>query len=238
MTSILNDISSRFSNSAATYDQAATIQLQLARQLARMTAPHIPHNAHILDIGCGTGTLSALLAPLVNPSHLTLLDISDTMLAQAQLKLHSLPHTQLSLLNANAETIPYPKADAIISSSAVQWFNNPLDLPAKAHASLPHNAILALATYGPDTFSELRDGQPAPYPTLNQWLDALTHAHFSIIDTYHHTLTQHFPSHIQMLRMIALSGIGAHPHNSPHTLTQHGPCSLTWESLAIVATHN
>lgn len=229
----LHDIAANFGGSAASYDSVATVQARLAKQLATMAAPHIARGAHIVDIGCGTGFLSDAIVPLCHPSHVTLFDLSDAMIAEATRKLKAFSSVEVSHHAGDAETLTWPSASAITSASAVQWFKEPLSFAAKARAALKPGGVIALATYGPATFAELRGGQPCSYPTLADWLEAMRAAGIDIVESRHKTEVQSFDSRTAMLRMMALSGIGTRRHGQS-TASMGGEWRLTWETIAMV----
>lgn len=74
---------------------------------------------HVLDVGCGTGTLLKLLSSQAGADgHLTGVDLSEGMLEVARAKLDGLP---ADLILANAEELPFPNAsfDRVTTSLAV-----------------------------------------------------------------------------------------------------------------------
>lgn len=229
----LHDIAANFGGSATTYDSVATVQARLAKQLAAMVAPHIARGAHIVDIGCGTGFLSDALATLCHPDRITLFDLSDAMIAEATRKLKAHPDIEVAHHTGDAESLPWPSATAITSASAVQWFKDPLSFAAKARAAIQPGGVVALATYGPSTFAELRNGQPCSYPTLANWLEAMSAAGIDIVESRHKTEVQSFDSRTAMLRMMALSGIGTR-RRGQSTASMGGDWRLTWETIVMV----
>lgn len=198
---------------------------------------YIPHGARLLEIGCGTGALTKSIAREVYPSVLTLNDISSQMVEKAKNSvLHSLSYSPCSIvpLVGDAEQIDWPAADAIITSSAVQWFKNPLSFVSKAKSALPNGGIVALATYGPMTFNELRAGAPNDYPSLSQWTDEFVNEDFLILSKNESLECQSFSSKMSLLRMVAMSGIGGRSENQS-TAALQGKCQLTWHEFSICA---
>src|SRR5437899_13000434 len=69
--------------------------------VVELVARTVPANPRILDLGAGTGLLSALVAERVQPRFLHLLDASAEMLARAQVRLAAWhPETTIQLLTA------------------------------------------------------------------------------------------------------------------------------------------
>ena len=228
------EVAARFGGSAATYDMVATVQSHLAERLAEAAAPFIAPECDILDVGCGTGCLVKRIAASVKPFRVSLMDISGEMLKLAARNVAALCDILVDCYIGDAETMPWPASNAVVSSSAIQWFENPLTFVSKAREVLTEGGVVALATYGPSTFAELRGGRPCGYPSLDDWLRALTEAGFEILCSDRSVEEQSFASRTEMLRMMALSGIGTN-RDGQSTEAMNGTWRLTWEPLLIVA---
>lgn len=121
-----SDIKTCFSKSARSYDTYAQFQLFAAQKLVDMI-DIIPR--HILDIGCGTGILTALLRQKFPNIRCTLLDISSEMLTVAKQKLggHNIDYICASANNNTliAKIITKNNIDMIVSNLCFQWFDDP-----------------------------------------------------------------------------------------------------------------
>lgn len=230
-----DEIRQRFAGCAATYDAAAEVQRRVALRLAEMAAPLLADGMRVLEIGCGTGTLAERLLRQCRPSLYTLNDISGEMIAEARRKIGATGGaTPIGILCGDAERMAWPMADAVVSASAVQWFERPARFLAKAAQALPRGGAVALATYGPQTFRELREGgAPGDYPAMGEWLAAMRRHGFETVATESETVTQAFASRTAMLRMIARSGIGAR-RGRQSAGGGNGGRELTWECLLLV----
>lgn len=230
-----DEVRQRFGGSAATYDSAAEVQHRVALRLADMAAPLLADGIRILEIGCGTGTLAEQLMRLRRPALYTLNDISDEMIAEALRKMEARGETTPTrALRGDAELLAWPGADAVVSASAVQWFERPTSFLAKASQSLPRGGVVALATYGPQTFRELREaGAPNGYPTMREWRETMARHGFETLAAESETVTQTFASHAAMLRMIAQSGIGTRRGHRGAEMDNDAR-ELTWECLLLV----
>lgn len=230
-----DEIRQRFGASAATYDAAAAVQRRVALRLAKIAAPLLADGTRILEIGCGTGTLTERLLRLCRPSLLTLNDISGEMIAEARRKIGAQEEgPPIGIAQGDAERMKWPAADAVVSASAVQWFERPTAFLAKAAQTLPRGGVVALATYGPQTFHELRHGDaPNGYPTMDEWRKAMARHGFETVTTESETVTQTFASRAAMLRMIAMSGIGTRRCRQDAG-GDGGGRELTWECLLLV----
>ncbi len=226
-----DEVRQRFGGCAATYDNAAEVQRRVALRLADMAAPLLADGIRVLEIGCGTGTLSERLMRLCRPSLYTLNDISGEMIATALRRMETTP---TDIMEGDAELAAWPAADAVVSASAVQWFERPTEFLAKASMCLPRGGTVALGTYGPQTFRELRKGgAPNGYPTMSEWREAMARHGFATVATESETVTQAFDSRTAMLRMIAQSGIGTR-RGRQDAGGGNGARELTWECLLLV----
>lgn len=230
-----DEVRQRFGGSASTYDSAAEVQRRVALRLADMAAPLLTDGIRVLEIGCGTGALAERLMRLCRPRSYTLNDISDEMIAEALRKMEARGETTpTKTLRGDAELLAWPGADAVVSASAVQWFERPESFLAKASRCLPRGGVVALATYGPQTFRELREaGAPNGYPAMGEWREAMRRHGFATLAAESETTTQTFASHTAMLRMIAQSGIGTRRGHRNAGVGKEAR-ELTWECLLLV----
>lgn len=231
---MISEVASRFGGCVSTYDSAASVQRKVAERLALMLAPHAQSGGAVFEVGCGTGLLSELIVRSVKPSALLLNDVSPDMLIAAQRRAQTAGCPNVSLLNADAESSQWPQADIVVSASAVQWFSNPLSAVRNAAEALPVGGLLAIATYGPLTFRELRGGEPSDYPDLALWKAELSSCGFEVLESDESTLMQEFPSRVSLLRMVAATGVGTRQKNQSAGSIR-GVCRLTWQPLLFVA---
>jgi malonyl-ACP O-methyltransferase BioC len=147
----------RFSQAAATYDLHAGVQ----KEVARLLAARLPREeiGSILELGCGTGSYSLLLADRYPAAAMRVLDFSGTMIETAKMKLGVRP--QVGFQCEDAEDFLERTEDCfdlITANATMQWF---VDLEAAlVHISRILNpAGLFLASiFGPATLDELRQG--------------------------------------------------------------------------------
>ena len=79
-------IEHQFGAASATYDSNAVVQADIAARLAAMLESRLARRATVLEVGCGTGLLSAALIVSRQPARYYLNDISAAMLDVAVAK--------------------------------------------------------------------------------------------------------------------------------------------------------
>ncbi|GAA3258536.1 hypothetical protein GCM10020258_19750 [Sphingomonas yabuuchiae] len=109
-------------DAASAYDAHAVVQRQVADWLAERIVAVAPPAPRVLEVGCGTGFLTAATLPrLVNPDWL-MTDIAPAMLARGLAK-H--PGVRGRVMDGEYPDLPGEAPfDLIVSSLAVQWFGD------------------------------------------------------------------------------------------------------------------
>lgn len=219
-----------FERAAATYDEAAFLQQEVARRLDDHFDGVKIDPALILDAGCGTGFAYDLLKARFPKARVIGLDIAHAMLCQARahhgeaggwrkwlapLTAHQSPFAPLC---ADLERLPLKSnsIDLAWSSLALQWVDDLESTFRGVHRVLKPGGLFMFASFGPDTLKELRaasrdvDGHHHvnSFVDMHDVGDALVHAGFSnpVMEMEHLTLT--YPELLTLLR--ELKAIGAH----------------------------
>jgi malonyl-CoA O-methyltransferase len=149
-------VAARFDAAAASYDAHSGAQRAAAHALmARIVAQGLPAQARVLEIGCGTGHLTELLARHLPGASILATDLAPAMVAACRSRLGANPRLRFEAMDARrpASTDFY---DLICGNLVAQWFD---DLPtacARLAACLAPRGVLALSLLGPDTFREWR----------------------------------------------------------------------------------
>lgn len=143
----------RFSRNARNYDRYAAVQKLTAQRLMDDIKADGDHYREILEIGCGTGYLTNLLAKEYPLAKITAVDIADGMIEYANSRLD---HGNISFICADAEEMPLTKSyDLIVSNATFQWFNHLETTLAKLTSHLREGGKLKFSTFGQETFKEL-----------------------------------------------------------------------------------
>lgn len=119
-------IAEAFSKAAYCYDKHAQFQRDVG-SLMLNSLPHDLRGLQILDIGCGTGYFSHILAE--RGATVIAADLSSAMLSQAKVRCGDAVY---SYVQADAERLPFNDAqfDLVFSSLALQWCND-LSIPLR-----------------------------------------------------------------------------------------------------------
>ncbi|MFT8781710.1 dethiobiotin synthase [Acetobacter syzygii] len=135
------------------YEGAATMQRLAARALAerlvRMLAGRKPER--ILEIGCGTGLLTAQLARLWPDAQIVATDFAPHMLERARRK--TPPSTTFKLMDAAHPTVDGP-FDVVCGNLVMQWLEQPEQVMARLGDMLAPGGVLAVSTLLAGTFAE------------------------------------------------------------------------------------
>jgi malonyl-CoA O-methyltransferase len=145
-----------FSLRAATYDAYAAVQREMAQELINIvTGQDISTDAplHILDIGCGTGLLTQMLADTFPQARITAVDIAPGMIATAQKKI---THGNVTFRCEDIEEVTFAQSyDLIVSNATFQWLHSVGATVKKLYDALTPSGLLCFSTFGDQTFTEL-----------------------------------------------------------------------------------
>jgi malonyl-CoA O-methyltransferase len=238
-------IARAFARGAASYDQHAALQRQVADHLlAQLSATlssastfgsapsHTP--SRILDLGAGTGYCSRYLQQRFVNAELIALDLAEPML-QATAKRcvaasdAGCEQQSVCLLCADAQLLPLQSAafDLVVSSLAVQWCDQLSQVFAELARVLRPGGQALLSTFGPATLQELRVVLQAAQPDYraNPFVEAavlqtLAQAAGLHVELHSQLLVQHYASLREL--SVELRGLGASTvlhasHNQPLT---------------------
>ena len=214
-----------FSRAAPTYDIYADVQSETATCLMARLKDREYHE--ILEVGCGTGFYTLMLAQKFVNSHILAVDISPVMVSEARMKLAR--YSSVRLERADGEYLPAfipGPFDLITASGVLQWFED-LERTIKQYCRiLSPSGFLLFALFGPDTLFELNktlrhvfDNRvyiPVnSFPKKTILKDFLSRA-FNEWDVKELSLFRTYPDLLSLLR--SLKGTGVSP------MTTKGPC--------------
>lgn len=150
-------VAGRFAAAAGRYDASARVQARIAAAMAeRLAALALPVGARVLEIGCGTGLLTAAaLTRLPQVGTWLASDIAPAMAVSCRQRLSADPRLAVAVMDGEGPAVTGP-FDLICSSLALQWFPDAAGALARWRAMLAPGGVLCVATLGVDTFAEWR----------------------------------------------------------------------------------
>lgn len=149
-------LAAHFGRRVRSYDEATPVQAQMALALVDKARAHFAGRgvARILELGCGTGRMTRQLESAFPQARITAVDIAPGMIDHARAA-----SARVDFRVADAEVHLLHDAgeyDLVVSNAAAQWFEDATAAFARARALLSPGGLLAIATFGDQTFRELR----------------------------------------------------------------------------------
>lgn len=246
LSSILTEkglVAEKFTRAEATYDDNALVQREIAEKLCEMI-PTDTRAGEILEIGCGTGFTTRLLAAKTAPGKLTVWDLHIPRSLAA-----SIEGADIRTLECDAEAeirrIADSSVDLIFSASTVQWFNSLPEFLRQCSRALRSGGAAVISTFGPETMREIRSRLPYPvrYPSLHA-ISRMIPADCEKVRLSEEVTTIHFPTAVEALRHAKLTGVNAlssrHSGNTArevinsYPLTQSGEAPVTYHPIYLI----
>ena len=220
-------VAQNFSQATASYERWAKAQKAIAERLVSLMGGQAKAG-RVLDIGCGTGILTALLEARFSPEHLCGIDLAPEMIRACRQR-----WPRHDFLAADAEEFEAsPRYDLIASNCAFQWFHDKPRAVERFCARLAPGGMLALAVPVAGSFPELerasrqaagrglaglRLAEPAEY------LAGCRACAGELLCQRVECLRIDFPSAWDVLRSFKGTGSAYHPADyQPYTVSQMG----------------
>ncbi|MBL8513448.1 MAG: malonyl-ACP O-methyltransferase BioC, partial [Betaproteobacteria bacterium] len=213
-----------FAGAAATYDANAFLQREIADRLFERLEYIKLTPSTVLDLGCGTGTVTKKLAARFPEARIVAFDLALPMLMHTREAMKRSWAERLfkrgsDVLPAcgDAEALPFATAslDAVVSSLTLQWCDAERAINEAARILKP-GGLLMFTTFGPDTLKELKaafraiDDQPHvnTFTDMHDLGDMMVHAGLADPVMDQEVLTLTYAELKPLLK--ELKGIGAH----------------------------
>ena len=148
-----DDVRRVFNRAAATYDDAAVLQLEVGKRLLyRLNYLRI-EPIQVVDLGTGTGLALGALHRRYPAAQIIGIDIAEGMLHRARQR-----GGPSRLLAADASALPLANhsIDLIYSNLMLPWCSKPECVWAEIERVLRPGGVMLCTTLGPDTLTELR----------------------------------------------------------------------------------
>lgn len=190
-----------FNRAAATYDQFASVQTTAGLALIQHLSGSEHNFNHILDAGCGTGTVTSMLANSLPHASLRAIDISSALLDRAK-KLSNDINWQLQDFNDI-----HTQHDLIFSNMALHWSRSLPHTFNVLHQALVDDGILAFTLPLSGTFTELSDELSThDFFTQEQISTLMQESGFHMTHTSCVTYREYFDNTLSALRSIKSTG--------------------------------
>ncbi|KEP70375.1 biotin synthase [Thioclava dalianensis] len=235
-------IAAGFSRHLASYDEAASVQAQIAARLSERLNPIMPPKPRVIELGHGTGFLTRHLLPLT-PKEIWLNDLAAPLP-----DLQWPEQTRVHALRGDATEIDWPeRLDLVASASMLQWLGAPRDLLDKAAENLVPGGLVAVTSFGPGNFPELaRLGLAAGAPSYR---DAIGLCHdmprkMEVIAAWDETIRLEFADARALfghLRATGVNGLMGGQLSVPRLrhlmkrMDRQGPVTLTYRPSCCIA---
>ena len=219
------DVQRAFDRAAASYDEHAYLQREIADRLFERLDYIKLTPQRILELGCGTGYATNKLLAHFSEASIVALDLADGMCRYAKRQMPRQTvwerllrkRASVNFICANAEQLPIgdETMDFVISNLTLQWCDVE-KVTGEAMRVLKPNGLFMFTSFGPDTLGELRAAfrQVDDKPHVNTFVDMhdvgdmLLAAGFSDPVMDQETITITYSELKTLLR--ELKGIGAH----------------------------
>ena len=150
-----NGYNGRFSDAVTHYDEVG--QDYYANIAMALLEDFDLRNKEVLDVGCGTGILSAICLDR-NPASLICADISEHMLEQCKTKINARGHARerIEFWETDAESLPFKdnSVDVVVSSMMLGMIPNQLKAIFEMKRVLRSGGMLAFSIHGPGHYRE------------------------------------------------------------------------------------
>ncbi|MEX0682725.1 MAG: methyltransferase domain-containing protein [Dehalococcoidia bacterium] len=143
-------VKAEFDRAAKTYDSLRRLMIPCFDDFYGTAVRMLPFDASdpfdVLDLGAGTGLLSAFVRERFPLARLTLIDISDEMLIRARERFAGAENVQIAVSDYSVEALP-GRFDAIVSALSIHHLDDPGKAASfrRVHAALNPGGIFVNA---------------------------------------------------------------------------------------------
>ncbi len=203
-------VADSFRASGATYEDKATVQKEISRQLVRLLQEYDSINAtRVLEIGCCTGILTDLLVESFPVNTIYLNDIVREFCIKAASRVAGRVSRAEGLPGDIEKCVLPEDLGLVISSATFQWMADLKTLFRKIHHVLEARGYLVFSIFGPGTMGEISalTGRSLSYHSLEE-LTAMLQDDFRICLLKSETRVLHFSTVRAVLHHIRETGVG------------------------------
>jgi malonyl-CoA O-methyltransferase len=235
LTISTGSVSRHFNKHAQSYDDNAQLQHSMVEMVLDALRSHAEAASDLLEFGCGTGDLTALMLQRSPKPRITAVDIAENMVDMARRRVEADPSVEF--LVADIEGLEWEaRFDVVTSSATIQWLRFPGRTMARLKQSLRRNGLMVHTTFGPLTFErffsvlrevEFERGLPPaahrlPLMSLEQWGTLFERTGMERVDMHSVVIDVPFKSSREWLGSLRGTGaaINSGPVTAPSSLRQ------------------
>ncbi|MGN0031883.1 MAG: malonyl-ACP O-methyltransferase BioC [Candidatus Gastranaerophilaceae bacterium] len=236
-------IKKQFEKSMQNYDKNAVVQKIIASKMLTELSKIKNHYDTILELGSGTGILTAQIAHNLNFKTYYANDLIEKSKFYVQ---KSIPQAQF--LCGNALKIKTAKqADLIISNAMFQWFENLDKVLQILTPQLNNHGILAFSTFTKGNYKEIKEltGLTLQYKSTDEIENTLKNNGFEILYIENFTEELNFNTPLELLAHMKNTGVNSLSENTWSIKDVKAFCDkyskiypsvcLTYEPLIVIA---
>lgn len=203
------EVEYRFKKSIESYDENAHAQKAIVQRLMTLLDAYCPlKSGRILEVGCGTGLLTARLKDKYKDCDLFINDLVEDMCSKAASR------CQLSLRDCfvgDMEQVNFEgNYDLIVSASTFQWLEHPAETFTRLAGYLCKGGQMVFSTFGEDNYKELKmiTGHGLVYHSLIGTIELLSDC-FEIVHTEENHYVMEFDDPVKVLKHVKNTGVNA-----------------------------
>lgn len=198
----------RFAARLSSYNRYASVQNQICEYLGVLADKYVSKEVKkVLEVGAGTGFLTATIMPKFPLAKWYVNDITP----EVRRFIDSINvSSDLTYVFGDAEHIEFEEdLDLVISSSAVQWFDNLERFISKL--SITQDGFLILSSFGEQNFQEIYQtiGVGLKYKSLEELTTIVKGCKFDILHAEQQQIILEFDTPIDVLKHIKMTGVNS-----------------------------
>lgn len=213
----------RHRRAANRYNHYSNTQVAVASRLWRAVMNHLDSNSalSVMELGCGTGNLTARFSDQSVWKSILAIDCSPEMIAVAQQRVID-PFVKFEVQDIT-QIQSLPDVDWIVSNETLHWVQEPIDLIQRWVIQLPTHTRWAFSVTLPESYPELvqliEKGNPQRrlpvqhFLSVEEWQAGLARC-FKNVTTEYWWIEEPFSSLISLLRTAQASWVSPRS-NSP-----------------------
>jgi malonyl-CoA O-methyltransferase len=224
-----NILANKFSAAAGSYDRHSELQRRAAERLLDFIPPGKDYGS-VLEIGCGTGIYTKMIAERFSSAEITAVDISPKMVVEARGKFNN---REINWRIGDAAQLKLAENFELITGSAAVHWIQPLEKFLKnMTGQLAAGGEMIINLMLEDTLKELHSARrqvaprkfsPPNLPAESSVRSALEANDLKVLESTREQTLQHYESGRQLLRALNRQGVTA---GSSASLTPFSPGEL------------